>query len=51
MNQGLVLLNEEGKIELINKYSLSLFGFEQEYILDKSYMYLFRDIHVQEKND
>ena len=27
MNQGLVLLNDEGKIELINKYSLSLFNF------------------------
>ena len=40
MNQGLILLNEEGKIELINKYSLSLFGFEQDYILDKNYMYL-----------
>ena len=41
MNQGLVLLNSEGKIELINKYSLALFGFNQEYILDKNYMYLF----------
>ncbi len=49
MNQGLILLNEEGKIELINKYSLTLFRFEQEYILDKNYMYLFRDINVQEK--
>ena len=49
MNQGLILLNSDGKIELINKYSLSLFGFEQEYILDKNYMYLFRDINVQEK--
>ena len=49
MNQGLVLLNNEGKIELINKYLLSLFGFEQEYILNKNYMYLFRDIFVQEK--
>ena len=36
-------------IELINKYSLTLFRFEQEYILDKNYMYLFRDINVQEK--
>ena len=49
MNQGLVLLNEEGKIELINKYSLALFGFEQDYILDKNYMYLFRNMAVQEK--
>ena len=49
MNQGLILLNSDGKIELINKYSLALFGFEQEYILDKNYMYLFRDINVQEK--
>ena len=49
MNQGLVLLNSEGKIELINKYSLALFGFDQEYILDKNYMYLFRDMVVQEK--
>jgi len=49
MNQGLVLLNDEGKIELINKYSLTLFGFEQDYILYKNYMYLFRDMIVQEK--
>ena len=49
MNQGLILLNSDGKIELINKYSLTLFGFEQDYILDKNYMYLFRDIIVQEK--
>ena len=49
MNQGLVLLNSEGKIELINKYSLALFGFDQDYILDKNYMYLFRDMIVQEK--
>lgn len=49
MNQGLVLLNEEGKIELINEYSLSLFGFQQDYILEKNYMYLFRDMRVQEK--
>ena len=49
MNQGLILLNSDGKIELINKYSLTLFGFEQDYILEKNYMYLFRDINVQEK--
>lgn len=49
MNQGLILLNSYGKIELINKYSLTLFGFKQDYILDKNYMYLFRDITVQEK--
>ena len=49
MNQGLVLLNSEGKIDLINKYSLALFGFDQEYILDKNYTYLFRDMVVQEK--
>lgn len=49
MNQGLILLNNEGKIELINKYCLTLFGFNQEYILNKNYMYLFRDISVQEK--
>lgn len=49
MNQGLVLLNSDSKIELINKYSLALFGFEKDYILDKNYMYLFRDMIVQEK--
>ena len=49
MNQGLILLNSDGKIELINKYSITLLGFEQDYILDKNNMYLFRDITVQEK--
>lgn len=49
MNQGLILLNKEGKVELINNFSLNLLGFEQEYILDKNFIYLFRDILVQEK--
>lgn len=48
MNQGLVLLDKDGKIELINKYSLNLFGFTQEYIQNKNYVYLFRDIKIQE---
>lgn len=49
INQGLILLNEDGKIEFINAYALSLFGFEKAYILDKDYMYIFRNIPVQEK--
>ena len=49
MNQGLVVINNDGKIELINKYCLSLFGFKQDYILEKNYMLLFRDMLVQEK--
>ena len=49
MNQGLILLNKSGKIELINKFALNLFEFEQEYILDKNFMFLFRNIEVQEK--
>lgn len=49
INQGLILLNEDGKIEFINAYSLSLFGFKKAYILDKDYMYIFRNIPVQEK--
>ena len=49
INKKYIYLNDEGKIELINKYSLSLFNFEQDYILDKNYMYLFRDMLIQEK--
>ena len=49
MNQGLILLNKTGKIELINKFALNLFEFEQDYILDKNFMFLFRNIEVQEK--
>ena len=49
MHQGLVLLNKDGKIELINEYALSLFEFEQEYILNKNFMFLFRDLTVQDK--
>ena len=49
MHQGLVLLNKDGKIELINEYALSLFEFEQEYILNKNFMYLFRELTVQDK--
>lgn len=49
MNQGLILLTDEGQIDLINKYSLNLFGFTQKYILNKNYVYLFRDLNVQEK--
>lgn len=49
MNQGLVLLDNDGKVSLINKYALSLFGFELEYILNKKFIYLFRDLEIQEK--
>ena len=49
MNQGLVLLDKTGKVELINKYALSLFSFIQEHILNKSYIYLFRDTEIQTK--
>ena len=49
MNQGLVLLDNDGKVSLINKYALSLFGFELEHILNKKFIYLFRDLEIQEK--
>ena len=39
MNQGLILLDNDGKVTLINKYALSLFGFELEQILTKKYLY------------
>lgn len=48
MNQGLILLNQDGKIELINQYCLTILGFEQSFLEDKNYMYLFRDISSQE---
>ena len=49
MNQGLVLLDNDGKVSLINKYALSLFGFELENIFNKKFIYLFRDLEIQEK--
>ena len=49
MNQGLILLDNDGKVSLINKYALSLFGFELEYILNKNYVYLFRNLEIQKE--
>lgn len=49
MNQGLILLDNDGKVSLINKYALSLFGFELEYIINKNYVYLFRDLEIQKE--
>lgn len=49
MNQGLILLNNEGKIILINKYALSLFNLELSYIINKNYIELFKDYETQEK--
>ena len=49
MNQGLVLLDNDGKVSLINKYALTVLGFELEHILNKKFIYLFRDLEIQEK--
>ena len=49
MNQGLILLDNDGKVTLINKYALSLFGFELEQILTKKYLYLFRNLEIQKE--
>ena len=49
MNQGLILLDNDGKVTLINKYALSLFGFELEQILTKKYLNLFRNLEIQKE--
>lgn len=48
MNQGLIILNEFGKIEIINNYALKLFNVDLKLVYKKSYLYIFRDINVQE---
>lgn len=49
MNQGLILLDNDGNVSLINKYALSLFGFNLESILNKNYVSLFSDLEIQKK--
>lgn len=49
MNQGLILLDNSGKIKLVNQYALTIFKFEHNYLMNKHYLYLFRDVHIQEK--
>ena len=49
MNQGLILLDDDGKVTLINKYALSLFGFQLEQILTKKYLYFFRNLEIQKE--
>lgn len=49
MNQGLILLDNDGNVSLINKYALSLFGFNLENILNKNYVSLFSDLEIQKK--
>lgn len=48
MNQGLIILNELGEIEIINNYALKLFNVALKLVYKKSYLYIFRDINVQE---
>lgn len=48
MNQGLIILNDLGQIEIINSYALKLFNTNLKLVYKKSYLYVFRDIDVQE---
>jgi two-component system phosphate regulon sensor histidine kinase PhoR len=47
MNQGICVLNEEGKITLLNQYLKSLYRFNIDLNINKDYRYLFRDDDIQ----
>lgn len=47
MIQGLVLLNKNGNIELINRCALNIFNEDYSNIINKNYIYLIRDIDAQ----
>lgn len=46
--QGLIVVNMNGNIDLINEYASNLFGFKSEEIIDKNIIYLCRNEFFQE---
>jgi two-component system, OmpR family, phosphate regulon sensor histidine kinase PhoR len=47
MNQGICVLDEEGRIILLNQYLKNLYRFNIDININKDYRYLFRDDDVQ----
>ncbi len=47
MNQGICVLDEEGKIILLNQYLKNLYRFNIDININKDYRYLFRDDDIQ----
>ncbi len=48
LNQGLIVINSEGIIKIINKKSLAIFNENLDNVIEKNYVYLFRDLHLQD---
>jgi len=49
LNQGVIVTNSEGIIILVNKFILDLVSFSLQDIVEKNYIYLIRDITLQER--
>ncbi len=47
MNQGICVLDQEGKITLLNQYLKNLYRFNIDININKDYRYLFRDDDIQ----
>ncbi len=47
INQGFIYLSINGNVNLINDIALNIFDFEREEIINKNYIYLFRDTQMQ----
>jgi two-component system phosphate regulon sensor histidine kinase PhoR len=47
MNQGVIVINNNEKVMLINDYASRLFNYQKDEIIDKHYIYLIRDLNFQ----
>lgn len=48
MNQGICVLDKDGKIVLLNQYLKNLFHFNIDININKDFRYLFRDLEIQD---
>lgn len=48
LNQGVIVVNTEGNVILVNTFVLDFRGFTEKEVLNKSYVYLIRDLKFQD---
>lgn len=48
LNQGVIVVNSEGNIILVNSFVLDFRGFSEKEVLNKNYVYLIRDLKFQD---
>ena len=47
--EGIVVINRDKKVELVNDFACRIFDYSQNYIVEKEYYYIIRNIDIQNK--